>query len=750
MSITLSKFSTSQTPSVSSRGNLDSGDTTAPYSFQEWIKRNVGILPTQYVTDYNKYLQGWYKGHDLTKTRTTSAELLKDRYKNFLRQVSISFKNEEEARLFTDINFDDTFEVASVVPLIARKLKSIAAYYASKRESVKPTKLKYNMTGTNRAIERILYQYILRSFTKYPYNYTVDDQTLTTSFSALSSICNTFEIQVEELYDESTYFDSTSTVPISAYVDYTKSSNFVAFAGFTDELLKTLHETRFYDTTVYETLDDDLSFLFTLIANGQTINATNSPGYISSVTYPLSTFVDYVSGSQINPYYEPLLASKYLGTDYYAVSTNSAGKVVKYGKYLEAATPYAHFNNVINPTVATVPSYDGIVTEEQIGGFHVPSHIGALTYGAVSPTIKFTTDTLSANAVYFVPDPNVYTSIRGVSLTDHFSPFTHAFEFSWLKQRSTNLYSEGMIRDIKEFPSFKSYQSKYETRKYDANGVQRVDDNYQFWKGETASEWTRQDLYPLNWRGEFNIDKRVNTIDISGKKIVNWNTDIYGNHYTLYKNIQTSAAEYVSIYDKRHNTVGDLWIRTPYDTIVEDDTALSAVYAKYVTNGALYSELSSSQIYSFDVIYDIIVIELGNYVLFEKVEFDYDTESFKNTNTTAKVFNVSADNVYYGGFWFHEKENRLTVCVCTSSSYGGIPYFYPDLYRISLTDFSMSKIYTGKDDTSLLLPTSSTFVDVDQPILTYNNDTDTFNISILGKDADKKCFVVSIDVSDRV
>jgi len=749
MSITLSKFSSNQTPTVSSRGNLDEGDVVAPYSFQEWIKRNVGILPTQYVTDYNKYLQTWYKEQDAFKAATTEADTLKTLYKNFLRQIAISYKDAEEERLFTDINFDDDFEIASVVPLIARKLKSIAAYYATKRESIKPTKLKYNMTGTNRAIERILYQYILRSFTKYPYNYTVNDQTLTNAFSALSSICDTFEIQVDELYDESTYFDSTSTVPISSYVDYTKSSNFIAFAGFTSDLLKTLNETRYYDATVYETITGSLDLIFGLIASGQTLNSSNSPGYNSTQTYPTSAFVDYVSGSQINTYYEPLLAAKYLGSNYYAVSTNAAGEIVQYGEYLQAVEPYAHLNNVINPTIASVPSYNGIVTEQQIGGYHIPSHIGALTYGAVSPSLGYTTDTLSANAVYYVPDPNIYTSVRGSSLTDHYSPFIHVFDYSWLKQRSTNLYSEGMIRDSKDYPSFKGYQTKYETRKYDNSGITRVNDSYQFWKGETASEWTRQDLYPLNWRGEFNLAARIGQGPDAGSKITNWCTDIYGNNYAVYKEI-LSGGNYIPIYDRRHNTTGELWIRTPYDSIVEGRTALSAIYAKYVTNNTLYNAISASQIYNFDVIYDVLVIEVGDFILFEKIEFDLDTNQFKNTNTTSKVFTASADNVFYGGFWFHEKENRLTVCVCISGSLLNLPYFYPELYRIDLTDFSMSKIYSGVNDTTLILPTTATFVSVDKPVLTYNNDTDTFNVSILGKDSAKKCFIVSIDVADRV
>ena len=115
MSITLSKFSTSQTPVVSSRGNIDSGDVLSPYSFQDWVKRNVGILPTQYVTDYNKYLQNWYKQQSNIRTNVTAAATLKEIYKNFLRQVSISFKDSEEhvfsrtLILMTTLNLQQSF-----------------------------------------------------------------------------------------------------------------------------------------------------------------------------------------------------------------------------------------------------------------------------------------------------------------------------------------------------------------------------------------------------------------------------------------------------------------------------------------------------------------------------------------------------------------------------------------------------------------------------------------------------------------
>lgn len=750
MSITLSKFSSNQVPAVSSRGNIDTGDIASPYSFQEWIKRNVGLLPTQYVTDYNKYIQNWYKINANIKNTTSTVNNIKELYKTFIRQISISYKDENEERLFTDIDFNNEFELASVVPLISRKLKAIAAYYASKRDSVKPAKLKYNMTGTNKAIERILYQYILRSFTKYPYNFTVNDQSLTNSFSALSAICNNFEVQVEELYDENTYFDSSSNVPISAYDNFSTANTFNVFSNLTTDVLKALYETRYYDNTISESLISDLDYLFQVISSGKVIDPSTSPGYTPTTTYSLTSFIDYISGDQIKSYYDPLLASKYLGSDYYALSTDSLGNVAASGRYLIADAPYAHLNNRIHPTVAAVPSFNSLYSIDNIGGYHTPSHIGANTYAAVDPILGIDKESLSANAVYFIPDPNLYTSIRGTSLGSNFSPYIHTFEFSWIKQQNSNDYADGMIKNSKGYPIFKPYQSSYDSRKFDGVGIQRVDDNYQFWSGETASTWTRTDLYPLNWRGEYNIDKRTNVLDVSSNQLASWGTDIYGSNYGVYKPLKDISGNYISIYDRRHKTTGELWIRTAYDTIIKGTTALSSIYSKHQNNPSIYSELSSNNVRNFDVVYDVLIIELENYVILEKITFDYDNNIFVNTNTTSKIFNISGDNILYGGFWFHDKLNTITINMCISSSYGGIPYIYPKLYSIDVDKFNMEMIYSGEEETTLLMPTTATFTDIDAPLIAYNNDTDTFNITILSKDINKRCYIASIDISDRV
>lgn len=745
---TVSNFSTSNIIlSTNPQGNLDSGDISQPYSFQDWLKRNETTLPTKYIADYNLYLQGWYAGQKNVTSSLVITNNLKQIYKDFLRSVALSFNNSEEARLFTNINFDDDFELASIIPLIARKLKAIAAYYASKRESAKATKLKYNMAGTNEAIERILYQYILRSFTKYPYNYTVNDQTLTLAFSALSAIQNDFQIQIEELYDVSSYFDSTSNLAISAYTDFTQTSNFLAFADFTSALLQALHQTRFYDTTPYSDIQNDLTLIYQLLSTNTTLNTLNTPGYNSNLTYPLSTFIDYVSGSQIVDYYKPAIAAKYLGTDYYAVSTDNFGNPVLSGKYLDAVAPYTCLDNLIYPTIATVPNYSGLKSIEQLGGYHIPAKIGTLNYAALSPIPVYTTDILLPNNVYFIPDPNVYTSIRGLSLSAHFSPIIHIFELDWFKQMQTNSYSEGCILDARDIPIFKSYQSKYETRKFDANGIQRVDDNYDFWTGPTDSIWSRPDLYPLNFRGEFNIDKRTTTLlNLSGEKIFNWSTDIFGNHYTLYKNILLSG-EYISIYDSYHNTIGNLWIRTVYDNIISDEVALSAIYLKYITNNSLYNELSSSQIHNFDVIYNTLIIELDTYILFEQISFDYVTNTFKNTNTTSKVFHLSSANVLFGGYWFDENNKNITICTCTSSISAGFDYIYPELYQLNIDTFAMKKIYSGANDASLLFPFGVVLSDINTPLLTYNKDTDVFNITTLAKDTNSLFFIVSMNVT---
>jgi len=212
-------------------------DLRLPYSFSAWIQRNVGIIPGEERKQYDLYLLKWYEDRDQEKV--VQSKQVREDYIALLKQISLAFQTEAEKEWVTDINWDDELEVEQVIPFYARKLKEIAIYIINKREAIKKAKLKYNMAGAERGLERLFYEYLLKAFTKrrFPgneYITTVTEASTLNAIPELSATINSFRIEVEELYDDTNYFDRDPSSSPSTYfnlssdtvIDYLTAKSF--------------------------------------------------------------------------------------------------------------------------------------------------------------------------------------------------------------------------------------------------------------------------------------------------------------------------------------------------------------------------------------------------------------------------------------------------------------------------------------------------------------------------------------------
>lgn len=202
-------------------------DTRVPYTFLEWQRRNVGIIPGKEREQYNLYLTDWYADRDTEKAAI--ADQVRADYIAMLRQLAIAFRSEEESLWLEDVNFDDNFEVSEVIPYYARKLKDIAIYLANKRNTIQRAKLKYNMAGTRDSLERLFYEYLLKAFTKrkFPGNEYESSAISTTALQALpelSAAAQSFQILVDELYDDTIYFDRDPRQDVTAYFNISSNT----------------------------------------------------------------------------------------------------------------------------------------------------------------------------------------------------------------------------------------------------------------------------------------------------------------------------------------------------------------------------------------------------------------------------------------------------------------------------------------------------------------------------------------------
>lgn len=260
-------------------------NTTTPFSYRDWLQNHVGIIPSNSESQYQKYLDEWY--HTKQTKENYSDNKIKEDYISLLKRLTVIFKNDEEFNRIAAIDFDSTTDLALAIPHFARKLKEIAIYYINKRESLKRTKLKYNMVGSPNALERILYEHLLNAFTKKDKGFTVTTKELYNNIPALSSIQNDFHIEVEELYDMTDYFDPKLA----------KENNTVGYyeLSTTNPLLFVLEE---YIFNVYNAFD-----------------LSEVP--LSGLANPLSEFVVYETDRSINEQYLAELGQKYIGNDIY-------------------------------------------------------------------------------------------------------------------------------------------------------------------------------------------------------------------------------------------------------------------------------------------------------------------------------------------------------------------------------------------------------------------------------------------------
>ena len=257
MSKVLSKYSRTKNSTTEYQSQIDyidaamnqqksvaGDDISTPLTFKEWYGRNVGIIPGEEYIQYNNYLKNWYTNRYTSTDNTTNT---KESYINLLKQLKVILVNDAEYGWIQNIDLDNDLELEDSIPYFAKKLKEIAIYLVNKREAIKKAKLKYNMVGSKQSIERLFYEYLLKAFTKRDYVLNVPEQSAIDTFPELSAVNKGFQIQIQEIYDDTSYFDKDPLVPVSAYFDLTQSTSsyYVDTMSFSASALNWIFQTGF-------------------------------------------------------------------------------------------------------------------------------------------------------------------------------------------------------------------------------------------------------------------------------------------------------------------------------------------------------------------------------------------------------------------------------------------------------------------------------------------------------------------------
>jgi hypothetical protein len=325
-------------------------DNDNPMSFLKFIKIiNVSYEPDTLQNYYNSYIIEW---DGVKKTSETSTEdIIVERYRDFLRDVSLRYTTLEEKKFLSKIDFNDPYDLKIALPFFSRKLIEIAKYYNSKREESKfeitKKKLKGSIVGGEKSILDIIINYLDN----------LEDGGI---YFDIEDIKSKIEVEIEELYDEySLYFNQTPNDKI--YDNKDLDWGYDIFLKDTQELID----------TVFSGLSEEL------------ITLKEIPDLIEN---------------------KKRLSEKYLSTDFYYLSTGSTKTDFLSGRITDSGSIIPDFFNVDFPTTASTERM--VFSTEREKGFFKPSKNNVIILDGVTNGFYFDFNNIEPNSVYYFPDPS--------------------------------------------------------------------------------------------------------------------------------------------------------------------------------------------------------------------------------------------------------------------------------------------------------------------------------------------------------
>lgn len=504
-------------------------DLKHPFSFVRWIEYNKIIFTniSDLLSRYKNYVTNWY----IEKNRMPVDEeiVVKDLYINLLNEIIINYTSTEERRFLKNIDPSNSRDLSIAVPFFAEKIKDICLYYSTLRDKLQNSVVEYNLKGSNFGLESLIYNEISK---------TLEAQDLVELIKSLnlsvSAVRNNILIELEENYDQYANYLDIGTLPITAY-NPEKDLREKYFSLNTYEINPDLYID--FDSAVVSAIKQYPFYLIEIGTNNFTINYNVQSSDLNFLKdRDFTNLINNQDKNNLSLNSQAALTEKYMGVDYYYLSTGSTGTDFVSGLLFNADSPFANYLNKNTPTVAAIASDSNLVNAKKIGLFFKPDKIGLLSFANFSFTYSLSVVNLSSNSLYIFPDPEFYGKVSGGTKQDQTSPLTFTSDGEVLKVDYSNSYKYGEIVSDPLIPTYRAYQSREQSLNYSNQGLSRYIDPQDFFKEFKKDIWANSDVYPLIPSIEFPIDSRTKTLlALNNKTLMQYKSDVYGNDYGIYK-----------------------------------------------------------------------------------------------------------------------------------------------------------------------------------------------------------------------
>ena len=356
----------------------DALDRFEPFSFVQFIETvSEAYQPETLTRFYNAYINRW--NIKAEKKNKSNKDIIIERYRDFLRDITLNFSTNAERIFLTQLDFTDPYDMEIAMSFYSKKIRDIISYYRKKRQKLHYATTKAKVKGSSLGAEQAAIDLVV--------NFLENRSTAAKDYDIVK-IKENLSISVTEYFDNfSQYFNREPDAH-----EYGKTFRGYDPAGLPkDNIFLADDETLV--SQVFANVSEDL---ISLKEGRETLNFNVKDDSLFSN--------------------KKKLTEKFMGADFYYLATDSTGKpeLDENGNIpilFKAQKPYANFLNQEFPSTASVFS-DEIVSERDLGFFRPQNSAVVVIEGR---RLKFFTKKIyPPNQLYIFPDPNLFTNTENV------------------------------------------------------------------------------------------------------------------------------------------------------------------------------------------------------------------------------------------------------------------------------------------------------------------------------------------------
>ena len=461
----------------------DAKDSSRSFTFIEFIKEfGFDNTTSSFLNDYKQYLSLWASKKS-ANLEMSDAEYVRSSLIETLKSIVLTYSSYEEQDFISNMDWNNEMHCRAIIPFFADKIKKICDFYKTKRDEAPFIINKNKFNGSRLSIEQIIYDKIV--------DFYFDSKDLRPQIAELQ---NNLTIGIEQYVDiYCDYFDIprhkkcndasraefiTANINNVNYEDYINVSKMITELLFSNEVyLEEIPLIAQLALDLSQKCAGDVSTLRDKLLSNATVNLVSLNEQIAL---------------------RRRLYEKYLGCDLYYIYCEDENNI-----YIDVLTradnPSGNLLNCSTADTAAVEA-DSLKLISNIGLFFKPDKTGILKINADNFTWEIDKEKLVADTFYVFPDPNKYGDIGNNKSTDYPLVFEYKLDTS-IKNLSSGLAKDEPLAYL----GGTTWNTYYSTQDRDFVLDDNKDFNYSFTS--------------LANRGI----------------ITNYQQDIYGNEYGLFK-----------------------------------------------------------------------------------------------------------------------------------------------------------------------------------------------------------------------